>query len=1171
MNHPIDSRDSVSALNNLLLTRITLNKGGEDQLECYGYKKDTIKDIIFFLLVILTCGLLLLILYWKPELECYIRRRKCPLYKAKIILIENHIGQFTVTAVQCFMQEQECDDAVSALSENTGLVSYNDTTVRYFDFHHVRYIWDKNQHIYKVLEDLSCGVKCSTIHDKYHGLSEQEQAERIGIHGPNAIDIEVKSYWRLFIEEVLNPFYIFQIASIILWGFDEYYYYASCIFAISVVSICISLYATRKQTVTLRNMVSTVKSNITVCRGNDVYEEIATAKLVPGDMIVIPTHGCIMTCDAVLVAGTCIVNESMLTGESVPVTKTSLSQQDDEEVYVPENHKRHTLFAGTHVVQTRYYGHAKVKAVVIRTGYNTAKGELVRAILFPKPLGFRFYQDAMRFILFLLVVASCGMVYSLVNYIREGVSTTEIILRVLDIITIVVPPALPAAMTVGTVYAQSRLKKKGIFCISPPRINFCGRINAFCFDKTGTLTEDGLDMWGVVPVQDASFYHPERDVGNLPQGPILLCMASCHSLTIIDGELTGDPLDLIMFNSINWVLEEPGQDSSKYDTIMPTIVKPCRKDNFLTDEAPFEVGIVRQFTFSSSMQRMSVITRSLTDNFMEIYCKGAPEKVISLCKPESVPENFQTMLHKYTVQGFRVIALSYRPLEPKITWHQVQRISRDKVERDMTFLGLMVLQNQLKPQTTPVMKTLKKAKIRTVMVTGDMIQTAISVARNCNMVGPRDQVIIVKATPPTKHEGAKIEWESAELQSEDGAWDDQDSNNSESYQPICMEELDSKTHLAISGRSFSVITNYFPHLMPKICVKGTVFARMAPDQKYQLIENLQKLDYIVGMCGDGANDCEALKAAHAGISLSETEASVAAPFTSRIDNIECVLTAMREGRAALVTSFGCFKYMALYSFVQFVSVLILYTFGANFSDFEFLYIDLVITTSIAILMGYTSAYDKLVKKKPPGSLVKLSNLLSIIIQVLLVLVFQLGAFFYLQTQTTWFTPIVPDGSAEHVKCWESTVVFLVSSYMYIAVAFSFSKGPPFRKPIYANVPFLLDLLLLVGFTTLLLMWSQSNIEDFFEMMPIGNTPIMFRVNLLILSLGFMIASSLIEYLVVDSSLFKPLYRACKRKKDTPQYKLISNELVDWPIVGQVTYQSTNEMPDNTVAIEVNQS
>ena len=92
-------------------------------------------------------------------------------------------------------------------------------------------------------------------------------------------------------------------------------------------------------------------------------------------------------------------------------------------------------------------------------------------------------------------------------------------------------------------------------------------------------------------------------------------------------------------------------------------------------------------------------------------------------------------------------------------------------------------------------------------------------------------------------------------------------------------------------------------------VKAQIFARMSPDEKNEVVERLQGLGYTVLMCGDGANDCAALKAADVGLSLSEAEASVAAPFTSRTPDISCVLEVIKEGRAALVTSFSCFKYM----------------------------------------------------------------------------------------------------------------------------------------------------------------------------------------------------------------------------------------------------------------------
>jgi P-type E1-E2 ATPase len=86
--------------------------------------------------------------------------------------------------------------------------------------------------------------------------------------------------------------------------------------------------------------------------------------------------------------------------------------------------------------------------------------------------------------------------------VSDGDEPTDIIIRTLDMVIIAIPPALPAAMTVGIVLAQKRLRRQLIYCINPRCINMCGAINAFCFDKTGTMTENGLDVWGVVPVGD---------------------------------------------------------------------------------------------------------------------------------------------------------------------------------------------------------------------------------------------------------------------------------------------------------------------------------------------------------------------------------------------------------------------------------------------------------------------------------------------------------------------------------------------------------------------------------------------------------------------------------------------------------------------------------------------
>lgn len=209
---------------------------------------------------------------------------------------------------------------------------------------------------------------------------------------------------------------------------------------------------------------------------------IETNLLVPGDILEIPSSGCTMQCDAVLLSGNCILDESMLTGESVPVTKTPFPHKRDLVLNTKE-HARHMLFCGTKVIQTRYIGSEKVLALVVNTGNKTAKGGLVRSILYPPPVDYKFEQDSYKFIMLLGLVAGMGFLYTLVTKIIRGSPALKIAIESLDLITIAVPPALPAAMTVGRMYAQKRLKKNNIYCISPRSINVSGSIDCVCFDK----------------------------------------------------------------------------------------------------------------------------------------------------------------------------------------------------------------------------------------------------------------------------------------------------------------------------------------------------------------------------------------------------------------------------------------------------------------------------------------------------------------------------------------------------------------------------------------------------------------------------------------------------------------------------------------------------------------
>lgn len=135
-----------------------------------------------------------------------------------------------------------------------------------------------------------------------------------------------------------------------------------------------------------------------------------------------------------------------------------------------------------------------------------------------------------------------------------------------------------------------------------------------------------------------------------------------------------------------------------------------------------------------------MIVKNFIDSSFRSYVKGSPEKILELCRPETLPSNFDEVLQIYTECGYRVLALATKPLN--INFLKAQKIARDDVENNLEFLGFLVMQNKLKPVTTSIIQTLNEAKIRTIMATGDNVLTAISVGRECNIVDAESEVFL---------------------------------------------------------------------------------------------------------------------------------------------------------------------------------------------------------------------------------------------------------------------------------------------------------------------------------------------------------------------------------------------------------------------------------------------
>ena len=231
---------------------------------------------------------------------------------------------------------------------------------------------------------------------------------------------------------------------------------------------------------------------------------------------------------------------------------------------------------------------------------------------------------------------------------------------------------------------------------------------------------------------------------------------------------------------------------------------------------------------------------------------------------------------------------------------------------------------------------------------------------------------------------------------------------------------------------------------------GRVFARMAPEHKALLVDALKDEGFTTLMCGDGANDCSALRTAHVSVSLSPEEASIAANFTSKQPDVSCVYELLREGKCSLTTSIQTFKYMMLYSMIQFFCVTLMMIYVTYLSDFQFLVSDLFIIFPLEWFLAMTKPYSKLTHHYPISGLLTFPVLTSIISHSVIVFAFQFGGYHILKNHYNWENICDFDEKDAPLPCHENTIYFLISLYQYLALAIAFFVSKPFRQRIYTN-------------------------------------------------------------------------------------------------------------------------
>lgn len=745
-----------------------------------GYRTSSLRLLLYNLLCIGTLGMAYLILRWIPRWRIACAGIPTPLGQCDWVVVENQWGELSILDVTSVRYNRSMSSVFRASDDEKDASSHQDSstqddaddtesiqsdpnlhTLRTIEYRYIKFFYNPLEDIFVTNYDWvdKTWVEIQGIRE---GIDNDTQADRQAVFGPNIIDIKEKSTMQLLVDEVLHPFYIFQVFSILLWSFDEYYYYATCIFIISVISVGNTLIETKQALRRMRDLAR-FECDIRVLRSG-YWTTVKSSELTPGDIYEVSDPSIsVFPCDSILLSGDCIVNESMLTGESVPVSKFPATNEalhsyvsgPGQGSTVSSEISRHFLYCGTKIVQVRRpqsFEGAEAQfdvavALVARTGFTTTKGALVRSMLFPKPSGFKFYRDSFKYIGVMALIAAVGFTFSTIGFIRMHMDTSLMVFRALDLITIVVPPALPATLTIGTNISLSRLRNKMIFCISPNRVNVGGKLDIVCFDKTGTLTEDGLDVLGIhvnetgakgktfsdlLHTIDDLFPSVQQAAYQTMRSAFLAMLTTCHSLRLIDGELVGDPLDVKMFEFTNWVFdEETGATMFADDYTHANPVPIAYSSSGPSSENT--LGVIQSFDFVSKLRRMSVLVKAHGSSAIQVYVKGAPEIMSEVCDPSTFPDDYDELLHYHTHRGYRVIACATKTY-PDITTQEARSLKRSEVESGLQFMGFIVFENKLKPSTTGVIEQLNDAKIRTVMCTGDNALTAISVAKECKIV-----------------------------------------------------------------------------------------------------------------------------------------------------------------------------------------------------------------------------------------------------------------------------------------------------------------------------------------------------------------------------------------------------------------------------------------------------
>ncbi|MFD2116922.1 calcium-translocating P-type ATPase, SERCA-type [Paenibacillus yanchengensis] len=757
------------------------------------------------------------------------------------------------------------------------------------------------------IDRLSDAVQSSTK----HGLSKEEAAERLAKLGRNELSEGKKvSPFVLFFNQFKDVMVLILLGATLIAAFLGEYLDAITIVAILILNAVLGFVQEFRAERSLQALKELSAPEAKVWRDGELLE-VPARDLVVGDIVILESGDRVPADLRLFEANSCYIEESALTGESVPVNKKVTAIMNEE---LPLGDQRNLGFMGTMVTR------GTAKGVVIRTGMDTEMGKIADLIQSTKEMETPLQHRLAQLGKLLIVVAVALTIMVVVAGIVHGQPAYNMFLAGVSLAVAAIPEGLPAIVTIALAMGVQRMIKRKAIVRKLPSVETLGCASVICSDKTGTLTQNKMT---VTKLWVGGKQYDVTGEGYTPTGQLL---AAGKSVDFKHDTSIKRLLQIsALCNNAQLVTNIEKVDKSR---------KAVEQEEWRLKGDPTEGALavlatkfgssaktlsslytrVMEFPFDSERKRMSVV---LSHQGGQLICtKGAPDILLDKCSyilsgghvvplTATLKEQAAKAGEQMAQSALRVLGLAYRELKDNEKCE-----SEQMAETGLVFVGLTGMIDPPRREVKDAIATCKRAGIKTVMITGDHKLTAEAIASELGIV-PRD--------------GKTLSGQQLEAMSDEA-----------------LQDIVDDTY---------------------------VYARVSPEHKLRIVKALQNKGHVVAMTGDGVNDAPAIKAADIGIAMGITGTDVTKEAASLVlsdDNFSTIVAAIEEGRGIYENIRKFIRYLLASNVGEILVMFLAMMAGLPLPlvPIQILWVNLVTDGLPAMALGVDQAEKDLMQHKP---------------------------------------------------------------------------------------------------------------------------------------------------------------------------------------------------------------